>query len=60
MEANDSPLGTLDQQLLRYKQVLDVMPAGVILLDPYGKVAEANPEAYRLLGEPLESIRWLM
>ncbi|SKA48477.1 sensor histidine kinase [Enterovibrio nigricans] len=59
MEANDSPLGTLDQQLLRYKQVLDVMPAGVILLDPYGKVAEANPEAYRLLGEPLESIRWV-
>ncbi|MDD1783273.1 ATP-binding protein [Enterovibrio sp. ZSDZ35] len=59
MEANDSPLGTMDQQLLRYKQVLDVMPAGVILLDPFGKVAEANPEAYRLLGEPLESIRWV-
>lgn len=59
MVAKDSPLGTVDQQVLRYKQVLDVMPAGVILLDPYGRVAEANPEARRLLGEPLDQVRWV-
>ncbi|ATF09207.1 sensor histidine kinase [Candidatus Enterovibrio altilux] len=53
MEAKNSPFGTVDQQ------VLNVMPAGIILLDPYGRVAEANPEAHRLLGEPLEQIRWV-
>lgn len=58
MDAKESPLGSVDQQVLRYKQVLDVMPAGVILLDPHGSVAEANPEAHRLLGEPLEGQRW--
>lgn len=59
MDVNNSPLGTVDQQLLRYKQVIDVMPAGVILLDSFGQVAQANPEAHRLLGEPLERVRWL-
>lgn len=59
MEANNSPLGTVDQQVLRYKQVLDVMPAGVIMLDSFGRVAEANPEAHHLLGAPLEQERWV-
>ncbi len=54
----NSSLGSPEQQMLRYKQVLDVMPAGVILLDSKGMVAEANPEAHRLLGEPLENQRW--
>ncbi|RXJ72912.1 PAS domain-containing sensor histidine kinase [Veronia nyctiphanis] len=58
MDAIDSPLGSLEQQTQRYKQVLDVMPAGVILLDSRGCIAEANPEALRLLGEPLERERW--
>lgn len=59
MENNTSLLGDLDQQVLRYKQVLDVMPAGVILLDAKGCIVEANPEAYQLLGEPLLQQRWL-
>lgn len=59
MDFENSPLGSVDQQLLRYKQVVDVMPAGVILLDSFGKVADANPEAYRLLGEPLTQERWV-
>ncbi|OOF23984.1 MULTISPECIES: PAS domain-containing sensor histidine kinase [Salinivibrio] len=58
MESQSSPLGSVDQQVTRYKQVLDVMPAGVILLDSNGRVAEANPEARRLLGEPLTQERW--
>ncbi|OOE53993.1 sensor histidine kinase [Salinivibrio kushneri] len=58
METQSSPLGSVDQQVTRYKQVLDVMPAGVILLDANGRVAEANPEAHRLLGEPLTQQRW--
>ncbi|WP_036748868.1 sensor histidine kinase [Photobacterium galatheae] len=54
-----SPLGNLSQQVSRYKQVLEVMPTGVILLDGMGKVCEANPEAVRLLGEPLAGERWV-
>ncbi|WP_299016133.1 ATP-binding protein [uncultured Photobacterium sp.] len=58
MGDNVSPLGTLTQQVGRYQQVLDVMPSGVIFLDSMGTVCEANPEAHRLLGKPLEGERW--
>ena len=53
-----NPLGTLEQQVVRYQQVLDVMPAGVILLDTQGMVQEANPEARRLLEVPLVGEKW--
>lgn len=52
------PLGTLEQQVERYQQVLDVMPAGVILLDTQGVVQEANPEAQRLLELSLVGDKW--
>lgn len=52
------PLGTLEQQVERYQQVLDVMPAGVILLDTQGLVQEANPEAQRLLELSLVGDKW--
>nr|WP_239960571.1 ATP-binding protein [Vibrio brasiliensis]MCG9649520.1 ATP-binding protein [Vibrio brasiliensis] len=55
---NPMPLGTLEQQVERYQQVLDVMPAGVILLDTQGVVQEANPEAQRLLEIPLVGEKW--
>ncbi len=54
----NSPLGTLEEQVTRYKQVLDVMPAGVILLDTQGAICEVNPEASKLLGEPLLGEKW--
>ena len=55
---NQTPLGTLEEQVERYQQVLDVMPAGVILLDTQGTVCEANPEAQRLLEVPLVGEKW--
>ncbi|GAK87034.1 flagellar sensor histidine kinase FleS [Vibrio ponticus] len=54
----DNHLGSLEEQVERYKQVLDVMPAGVILLDTQGVVREANPEAQRLLEVPLIGHKW--
>ncbi len=51
-------LGTLEEQVSRYQQVLDVMPAGVILLDTQGEIREANPEAYKLLAVPLIGEKW--
>ncbi|MEF1291324.1 PAS domain-containing protein, partial [Vibrio sp. M260118] len=55
---NPMPLGTLEQQVKRYQQVLDVMPAGVILLDTQGVIQEVNPEAQRLLEIPLLGEKW--
>ncbi|KII76791.1 sensor histidine kinase [Vibrio renipiscarius] len=54
----DNYLGSLEEQVERYKQVLDVMPAGVILLDTQGVVREVNPEAERLLEVPLVGHKW--
>ncbi|MGL6171542.1 MAG: PAS domain-containing protein, partial [Vibrio sp.] len=53
-----SHLDSLEDQVERYKQVLDVMPAGVILLDTQGIVREANPEAQRLLDISLVGEKW--
>ncbi len=55
---NQSHLDSVESQVERYKQVLDVMPAGVILLDTQGVVREANPEAHRILEVPLVNERW--
>ncbi|MBF4433594.1 PAS domain-containing protein [Vibrio anguillarum] len=55
---NQSHLDSVEDQVERYKQVLDVMPAGVILLDTQGVVREANPEAQRLLQVPLAGEKW--
>ncbi len=55
---NQSHLDSVENQVERYKQVLDVMPAGVILLDTHGVVREANPEAHRILEIPLVNEKW--
>ncbi|WP_372377194.1 PAS domain-containing sensor histidine kinase [Vibrio natriegens] len=55
---NQSHLDSVEKQVERYKQVLDVMPAGVILLDTFGVVREANPEAHRILEIPLVNEKW--
>lgn len=58
IEQGHSHLDSLENQVERYKQVLEVMPAGVILLDTQGIIREANPEAMRLLEVPLLNQRW--
>lgn len=58
-QSDSNPLlGSLEEQVTRYKQVLDVMPAGVILLDTQGVICEANPEAERLLDVQLLGQKW--
>lgn len=59
MDVKTAELTQLQQQVERYQQVLEVMPVGVILLDPKGIVCETNNEALRLLGEPLKGERWV-
>lgn len=43
----------------RLESLLNVLPGGVIVLDARGRIAEANPAAKDMLGEPLEGLRWL-
>lgn len=42
----------------RLQGLLSLLPAGVVVLDPFGRVAEANPAAIELLGEPLTGQLW--
>lgn len=43
----------------RMETLLEILPAGVVLLDGKGCVSECNPAAIDLLGEPLEGQLWL-
>lgn len=43
----------------RLSTLLSALPAGVIVLDSQGAVAQCNPAAVALLGEPLEGERWI-
>ncbi|GAB3034811.1 sensor histidine kinase [Bowmanella dokdonensis] len=48
----------LQQQASRLEHLLEVMPAGVIVVDGKGQVRQANQLAIELLGEPLEGESW--
>lgn len=48
----------LRQQSERLAHLLDVMPAGVVVVDNTGTVKQANRVAIELLGEPLEGEAW--
>ncbi len=43
----------------RLSTLLDVLPAGVVVLDGHGIVSECNPAATDLLGEPLQGESWV-
>lgn len=43
----------------RLSTLLSALPAGVIVLDSQGAVAQCNPAAVALLGQPLEGERWV-
>jgi two-component system sensor histidine kinase FlrB len=48
----------LRQEAARLNHILQVMPAGVVVVDGNGWVKQANQLAADLLGEPLEGQRW--
>ncbi|MEP7702984.1 ATP-binding protein [Paraglaciecola sp. 25GB23A] len=51
-------LANLRQEAARLNHILQVMPAGVVVVDGNGWVKQANQLAADLLGEPLEGQRW--
>jgi len=42
----------------RLDSLLSALPAGVVVMDGTGRIAEANPAALELLGEPLSGELW--
>lgn len=48
----------LQKQANRLEQILQVMPAGVVVIDGKGIVKQANKLARDLLGEPLDEMLW--
>ncbi len=48
-----------EQLATRLSTLLEILPAGVVLIDGQGYVTECNPAAFELLGEPLEGQLWL-
>lgn len=59
-KANDkfNELEELRTKSDRLTHLLQVMPAGVIVLDNKGVIKQANQQAVALLGEPLEATLW--
>jgi two-component system sensor histidine kinase FlrB len=43
----------------RLSTLLEILPAGVVVLDEKGVVTECNPAALDLLGEPLKGLAWV-
>lgn len=55
---DEEELLSLKLQASRLEHLLEVMPAGVIVVDGNGHVRQANQVAIELLGEPLEGEAW--
>lgn len=56
--SEEQELQRLKRQSARLEHVLEVMPAGVVVVDPQGIVKQANRVAIDMLGEPLEGETW--
>jgi two-component system sensor histidine kinase FlrB len=57
-QVNSSELDALRSQANRLEHLLQVMPAGVVVVDGKGVVKQSNELARSLLGEPLEGQLW--
>jgi len=61
IDANNERLQQLQEKermASRLSNVLSALPAGVVVIDGRGMVAECNPVAVELLGEPLQGEQW--
>lgn len=55
---SDDTVEELKNKAKRLNHLLEVMPAGVVVLDQTGHIKQANQQAVELLGAPLEKERW--
>jgi two-component system sensor histidine kinase FlrB len=52
---SDDTVEELKNKAKRLNHLLEVMPAGVVVLDQRGHIKQANQQAVELLGAPLEN-----
>ncbi len=55
---SEEEVAKLQHQASRLEHLLQVMPAGVLVINGKGVVKQANAQAKSLLGEPLEGQQW--
>ncbi|MFT6328680.1 MAG: two-component system sensor histidine kinase FlrB [Bermanella sp.] len=55
---SDDTVEELKNKAKRLNHLLEVMPAGVVVLDQRGHIKQANQQAVELLGAPLEKELW--
>lgn len=58
-EAYPGELAELREKAGRLGHLVETLPAGVVILDNRGCVADVNPVAIDMLGEPLAGERWI-
>ncbi len=56
---NDSEAQSRQQLRSKYAGLLNLLPAGIVVINSKGEITEANPFAVELLGVPLLGRRWL-
>lgn len=59
VKQRQAELEAKEQLANRLETLLDILPAGVVVLDGKGVVEQCNPAALDLLGEPLEGQAWV-
>lgn len=57
-EAYPGELAELREKASRLSHLVDTLPAGVIILDSQGRIADVNQVAVDMLGEPLKGQPW--
>lgn len=58
-QSSAKPQQQADKLANRHSRLLEVLPAGVVVIDGEGRVQETNAAAIDLLGEPLSGERWI-
>lgn len=56
---NDNEAQSRHQLRSKYSEVLNLLPAGVVVLNARGEIIEANPFAVELFGMPVMGRKWL-
>ncbi len=58
-EQREQELGEKERVTQRLESLINLLPAGILVLDNRGRIVDANPAAIELLGEPLTGELWL-
>lgn len=58
-EQKEQELGEKERLTHRLESLLQLLPAGILVLDQRGRITDCNPAAEELLGKPLKDHAWI-